>query len=85
MSDKKEGNYKDLLKHLDIEPNEFLMVGNSLKSDILPILNLGGYGVFIPFHVTWLHEHIDEKEVSNPRFYKVDSLHELLKLKLLEL
>ncbi|NVO09989.1 MAG: HAD hydrolase-like protein [Bacteroidales bacterium] len=83
MSDKKEGNYKDLLKHLDIEPDEFLMVGNSLKSDILPILNLGGYGVFIPFHVTWLHERVDESEVSNPRFYKVNSLHELLKLELL--
>lgn len=83
MSDKQESNYKDLLKHLDIEPNEFLMVGNSLKSDIIPVLNLGGYGVFIPFHVTWQHEHVDENDVSNPRFYKVNTLANLLKLELL--
>jgi putative hydrolase of the HAD superfamily len=84
MSDKQENNYKDLLKNLDIEPNEFLMVGNSLKSDILPVLNLGGYGVFIPFHITWQHEHVDEKEVSNPRFYKVNALSDLLEIKLLQ-
>lgn len=83
MSDKQEGNYKYLLKHLDIEPSEFLMVGNSLKSDIVPVLNLGGYGVFIPFHVTWQHEHVDENEVSNPQFYKINSLTDLLKMELL--
>ncbi len=83
MSDKQEDNYKDLLKHLDIKPSEFLMVGNSLKSDIIPVLGLGGYGVFIPFHITWQHEHVDENEVSNPRFYKVNSLIDLLELELL--
>jgi putative hydrolase of the HAD superfamily len=83
MSDKQESNYKELLKHLEIEPNEFLMVGNSLKSDIIPVLNLGGYGVFIPFHVTWQHEHVDESDVSNPRFLKVNSLTDLLKLELI--
>lgn len=84
MSDKQESNYRDLIKHLDIEPQELLMVGNSLKSDVLPVLNLGGYGVFIPFHVTWQHEHVDESEVSNPRFYKVKAISELLGLKILE-
>ncbi len=83
MSDKQEDNYKDLLKHLDIKPSEFLMVGNSLKSDIIPVLNLGGYGVFIPFHVTWQHERVDEAEVTSPRFYKVNSILDLLSLKLL--
>ncbi len=83
MSDKQEGNYKDLLTHLDIEPAEFLMVGNSLKSDIIPVLNLGGYGVFIPFHITWQHEHVDENDVSNPRFFKANSLTDLLQLELL--
>lgn len=77
MSDKQESNYKDLLKHLDIEPNEFLMVGNSLKSDIIPVLNLGGYGVFIPFHVTWQHEYHDEGEIKNERFYKLNSISNL--------
>jgi len=83
MSDKQEGNYKDLLKHLEIGPEEFLMVGNSLKSDIVPVLNLGGYGVYIPFHVTWQHEYHDEGEVINPKFYKANALADLLKLELL--
>ncbi|HCT31103.1 MAG TPA: HAD family hydrolase [Bacteroidales bacterium] len=80
MSDKQMDNYKDLIKHLDIEPHELLMVGNSLKSDIVPILELGGYGVYIPFHITWQHEYHDEEEIKNNRFYKVDSIKELLEL-----
>ncbi|RPH30627.1 MAG: HAD family hydrolase [Bacteroidales bacterium] len=80
MSDKQIDSYNDLLKRLDIEPHEFLMVGNSLKSDIVPILNLGGYGVYIPFHVTWKHEYHDEEDIKNDRFYKVNSIKELPKL-----
>lgn len=80
MSDKQMDNYKDLIKHLDIEPHELLMVGNSLKSDIVPILELGGYGVYIPFHVTWQHEYHDEEEIKNDRFYKVNNIKELLDL-----
>jgi putative hydrolase of the HAD superfamily len=63
MSDKKEDNYEKLLAHLDIQPEEFLMVGNSLKSDILPVLNIGASAVHIPFHTTWIHEHV---EVQHP-------------------
>lgn len=59
MSDKKEANYQRLLSHLDIPAAEFLMVGNSVKSDILPVLSLGGHGVHIPFHTTWQHEQTD--------------------------
>ncbi len=60
MSDKKEENYQKLLAHLDIHPNEFLMVGNSIKSDVMPVVNIGGMAVHIPFHTTWEHEMIDE-------------------------
>ena len=56
MSDKREDNYKKLLLRLDIEPHEFLMVGNSVKSDILPVINIGAKAVHIPFDVTWKHE-----------------------------
>lgn len=80
MSDKQVDNYKDLIKHLDIEPCELMMVGNSLKSDVVPILELGGYGVYIPFHVTWQHEYHDEEEIKNEQFYKINSIKELPKL-----
>ncbi|PKP10274.1 MAG: HAD family hydrolase [Bacteroidetes bacterium HGW-Bacteroidetes-4] len=56
MSDKKESDYLKLLKHLDIEPVDFLMIGNSYKSDIEPVLNIGGSGIYMPFHTTWIHE-----------------------------
>ena len=56
MSDKKDADYLKLIKHLDIEPSEFMMVGNSLRSDILPVLRIGGNAIHIPYHVTWVHE-----------------------------
>ena len=79
MSDKKEQNYVQLLQHLDIHPGEFLMIGNSLKSDILPALHLGSYAIHVPFHTTWIHEEIDEDPVSK-RFYRVEKLKDTLEI-----
>ncbi|SHE81385.1 putative hydrolase of the HAD superfamily [Bacteroides faecichinchillae] len=59
MSDKTEKEYLRLLKILQIDPSEFVMIGNSLKSDIQPVLSLGGYGVHIPFEVMWKHEIVE--------------------------
>jgi len=58
LSDKKEENYSNLLDHLEINKNEFLMIGNSLKSDVLPLINIGAQAVHIPFHTTWKHEEV---------------------------
>ena len=79
MSDKTELQYVQLLKHLDIAPEEFLMIGNSLKSDIIPPLELGAWGIHVPFHTTWAHEEVDEEPESN-RFFKVEKLHQVLDL-----
>jgi putative hydrolase of the HAD superfamily len=65
MSDKKEKNYQDLLDHLEINVNEFLMIGNSLKSDVLPIVNIGGKAIHVPFHTTWQHETVLPHEESD--------------------
>lgn len=65
LSDKKEMNYRNLLDHLEIGVEEFLMIGNSLKSDILPIINIGGRAVHVPFHTTWAHEVVDLEETAN--------------------
>lgn len=79
MSDKKEVDYTKLIRRLDIQPANFLMIGNSLKSDILPVLSLGGFGVHVPYHVTWAHEHVDVT-VENLRFAAADSIRELPQL-----
>ncbi len=77
VTEKKEADYKKLIGHLDIEATEFLMIGNSLKSDVLPVLNIGGFGFHVPFHTTWEHERLDMK-IEHPKFQKLDKLHDLL-------
>jgi putative hydrolase of the HAD superfamily len=76
MSDKKEVDFQKLIRHLDIHPDEFLMIGNSLKSDILPVLQLGGHGIHIPYHVTWEHEVVDAK-VEHPNFRKAQHISDI--------
>jgi putative hydrolase of the HAD superfamily len=56
VSEKHESNYLHLINSMDVKPEEFLMVGNSLKSDILPVLAIGGQAVHVPFHGVWQHE-----------------------------
>lgn len=73
MSDKKEADYIKLLAHLEIEPSSFLMVGNSMKSDIIPPLKLGARAIHIPFHTTWAHEEVDENPETE-RFTRVSGI-----------
>ncbi|WP_055446162.1 HAD family hydrolase [Lacinutrix mariniflava] len=80
LSDKKEDNYSKLLKRLDIEPEAFLMVGNSLKSDILPLINIKAHAVHVPFHTTWAHEQVTEKDTNGKDYKTLKSLLDLPKL-----
>ena len=77
MSDKKEDDYKKLIKHLDIKPEEFLMIGNSLKSDVLPVLNVGGHAVHVPYHITWAHETV-EATIEHKNFRQTSSIREVM-------
>lgn len=56
VSEKDHASYARVLGECDVAPARFAMVGNSLRSDIAPVLALGGYGVHVPYHVTWAHE-----------------------------
>jgi putative hydrolase of the HAD superfamily len=77
MSEKKEEDYRKLIRHLDIKPSEFVMIGNSVKSDILPVLAIGGHGIHIPYHTTWAHERVDVK-VEHANFRAVKRIAEIL-------
>lgn len=79
LSDKKEANYSKLLNHLDIKPSEFLMIGNSLKSDILPLVNIKAKAIHVPFHTTWAHEEVKEEETNGKDYKTVSNLKEILK------
>lgn len=78
MSDKQNNDYKKLLKHLDCRPDNFLMLGNSIKSDILPVLEIGGYAAHIPFHTTWAHEQ-HEHQLEHDRFVELKDISGVLK------
>lgn len=77
MSNKSKEDYKNLLKHLDCKPENFLMVGNSIKSDVLPVLELGSFAIHVPYHTTWAHEQVTQ-EVEEPRFIQVNRITEIL-------
>lgn len=78
MSDKKESDYVKIVNHLDIEPEEFLMIGNSLKSDILPLVEIGASAIHIPYHTTWLHEQVNELECSKESYKTFKNIKELI-------
>lgn len=77
MSDKKESDYLKIVKHLDIKPSELLMVGNSLKSDILPLTKIGAKAIHIPFHTTWEHEKVCKSQHSTTSYLTLKSIIEL--------
>jgi putative hydrolase of the HAD superfamily len=77
MSDKQEADYQKLIKHLDIKPEEFMMIGNSLKSDVLPVLAVGGHAVHIPYHITWAHEAVEES-IQHDNFKHVEKIKDIL-------
>jgi len=79
MSDKQEKDYSDLVSRLDIKSSQFLMIGNSLKSDVLPVLGIGGHAIHIPFHTTWAHERVDYK-VEHENFRDFERIGEVLSL-----
>ncbi len=77
MSDKQEKDYEKLLRHLNTSADHFVMIGNSLKSDIIPVLTLGGTAIHVPYHTTWAHEKVDNSIVS-ARLITVNTLTEVL-------
>jgi putative hydrolase of the HAD superfamily len=78
MSDKKSEDYKKLLKHLDCEPEHFLMIGNSVKSDVIPVLKIGAKAIHVPFHTTWSHEEVN-RSLKEFDFLEVSSISEINK------
>lgn len=77
MSDKKELDYEKMLGRLDIKPENFIMIGNSLKSDVLPVLNIGGHGYHIAYHTTWEYEKIDF-EIVHDNFKSLEKISDVL-------
>jgi putative hydrolase of the HAD superfamily len=77
VSDKTVDSYRALLAARNVDPRRFLMVGNSMRSDILPVLELGGHAAYVPYHVTWAHEEIAEETMQGRAFHRLESIRAL--------
>jgi putative hydrolase of the HAD superfamily len=77
LSDKNKETYRGVFQRRAIKPEEFVMVGNSLRSDIVPVVELGGRAVHIPYEVTWAHEEVREDELPKDGWQRLETIREL--------
>jgi len=77
LSEKDVDAYGAIFKRRAIRPQDFVMVGNSLRSDVLPAVTLGAYAVHIPYEVTWQHEHVPDEQLPREGWRRVASIREL--------
>jgi putative hydrolase of the HAD superfamily len=78
VSEKDENTYLQILNRHRIPAGEFLMIGNSLKSDIEPVCRIGGRAVHIPFHVTWTHEQVEQRRLDGIEYVEIENLKQLI-------
>ena len=76
MENKDEKNYLELAAKHNLDPTEILMIGNSVKSDIAPVVNIGGWAIHTPHDVVWVHEMMDMPE--SERIIEVKNITEIL-------
>ena len=76
MENKDEKNYLELAAKNDLDPSEIIMIGNSVKSDIAPVVNLGGWAIHVPHEVVWVHEMMDMPE--SDRIIEIRTIKEIL-------
>lgn len=74
VSEKDARAYGAVMRRHGVEPARFVMVGNSLRSDVLPVLEAGGAAVHVPYHTTWLHEQVAEEALAGKEFARLDAI-----------
>ncbi|MDX1390470.1 MAG: HAD family hydrolase [Acidobacteriota bacterium] len=74
VSRKDRSTYEDVLDRYGLEPREFVMIGNSLRSDILPVVEMGAHAIFVPYESTWEHEAVPEREIDPARFHTAGTI-----------
>jgi putative hydrolase of the HAD superfamily len=77
LSEKNVNSYRGVLKRRGVKPEDFVMVGNSLRSDVLPVLELGARAVHIPYEVTWHHEEVPEESLPREGWVRIESIAQL--------
>ncbi|HMS43731.1 MAG TPA: HAD family hydrolase [Pyrinomonadaceae bacterium] len=78
VPNKNAKTYKYVLKRHQINVEEFIMVGNSLRSDILPVLEIGARAVFVPYETEWFHEAVSDEELEGKDFARIEKMSNLI-------
>tara|TARA_R110000868_G_scaffold58122_4_gene179513 strand:- start:55014 stop:55760 length:747 start_codon:yes stop_codon:yes gene_type:complete len=74
VSEKDHLTYRNIFGRYGVEPDEAVMIGNSMKSDILPVVECGGTAIHIPYEITWVHEMVDQTEIDSDKIVEVESI-----------
>jgi putative hydrolase of the HAD superfamily len=77
VSEKDARIYRQVMTRYGVDPGRFVMVGNSLRSDILPVIEAGGHAVYVPYEVTWIHEHVPAEQLGSLHFHQIGRIGEL--------
>lgn len=80
VSEKNEQTYQRILQKYNVQPADFLMIGNSLKSDILPVVHIGARAIHIPYATVWAHEQVADEQLVGKSFTTLNNARELLEL-----
>jgi putative hydrolase of the HAD superfamily len=77
VSHKTPGVYAEILERRGVSPDRFLMIGNSLRSDVLPVIEAGGWAVYVPAALSWAHEHAELPDGAGARYFELATLEDL--------
>ena len=77
VTEKSRSTYEAIARKLELEPSEFVMVGDSLKSDVLPVIDLGGHAIHVPYQTVWKHEVVSEEMLRQYEFLRAESVRDV--------
>ena len=77
VSEKDPDVYRRIMNRYGVRPERFVMVGNSLRSDVLPVIGAGGHAVYVPYIVSWVHERVSAEALKDVHFHEISHMREL--------
>jgi putative hydrolase of the HAD superfamily len=80
VSDKTPEVYRKVMNRYGVQPERFVMVGNSLRSDILPVVEAGAHAVHVPYEMSWVHERVSAEALAGARYHEIPHIRELPQL-----
>jgi putative hydrolase of the HAD superfamily len=77
VSEKHPDVYRRIMNRYGVRPERFVMVGNSLRSDVLPVIGAGGHAVYVPYVASWVHERVSAEALKDVHFHEISHMRDL--------